>query len=466
MIGSANSYFKCGGAFAATALIAVAVSGCGGGGGSGPETGATMPPGDGDGMLPDVAQQQLQAAIERAQDAEIAAFSSAARASIRCDAVPAACAAARTAADQAFLAEDARIAAEESTTVARAERAAAAAELAARNAEIAAAEADRNAEAEPSEPQQPPVAELPDWILPGTVDSQQARNVADNELDFTRYDADWSYDLIEYLDPSEQHLWSTGPELSYVSIFSRPNRADGEWSISATEWGFWSHPTMSSDITKLQHTLAATDHFPQCNPQYATCTIPWTHRSIFGVLSDAIFGLVHQTRYSYITEKTGHFVGPFFEYDSSGAFANDDDSYQWAPRAEGGFEWIPRHSDLFFVGARWEGDAFAVSTGTLTPVHGPASLAITKFYSTGHAFGGEYDFMFEAQFNDGGNVQFNDLFGYSGPNIYDVEGRSIHTGTSTDTGAFTGKLMGPRADEVVGGFVTEQYHGAFGLRRQ
>ena len=176
MIGSANSYFKCVTAFAATALIAVAVSGCGGGGGGGPETGATMPPGDGDGMMPDDTQQRLQAAMQRAVDAEIAAYSSAARASIRCDAVQEACAAAGIAADQALLAEDARIAAEESTTVARAERAAAAAELAARNAANAAAEAIRIAGETTTQPPMQPQADVrwPEWIV---SDVPAARNL-------------------------------------------------------------------------------------------------------------------------------------------------------------------------------------------------------------------------------------------------------------------------------------------------
>ena len=151
----------------ATASLALVVSACGGGGGSGLETGG--------GAIPDNTQQALQAAIHRARNAEIAAFSSASQAVVQCEAVPAACMAASTAADQALLAEAAREEAEASTTVGRAERAAAAAELAASNAANAAAEAVRIAEGPTTQPP-PPQTDVrwPDWIV---QDVAAARNL-------------------------------------------------------------------------------------------------------------------------------------------------------------------------------------------------------------------------------------------------------------------------------------------------
>lgn len=159
-------------------FAAIVLAGCGGGGGGSSPTSMTQQP-----TGPTASQQQqIEAAIQRAKTAETQAFSSAARASIQCEADPAACTAAQQAADQAFLAEAAREEAEASTTVQRAERAAIAAEHAATQAEQAAVEAERLAQVteppvqcpdgttapagESCPTQQPPTgARLPAWIV-------------------------------------------------------------------------------------------------------------------------------------------------------------------------------------------------------------------------------------------------------------------------------------------------------------
>ena len=429
MVGSAKKFVT---AFAVIALVAVAVSGCGGGGGGGPDTG-------GDSMMPVDPQPPLQAAIERARVAETEAFSSAAQAAIRCDSVPEACAAAGTAADQAFLAEAAREEAEASTTVARAERAAAAAEFAAMNAAEAAAEAIRIAgETTPIPPTTPGSV---GWLFPGTTASTNARSDAEAAINavtslYTRE----GYRTRDH-DRFGAKGWTPAPT-AYVDVFT--NRYDPGGQQSYMErWGYWTHPSMSSEITKVQSIL---EHDP--NSEVLEKYRP-IYKRIMGLMTNGYFGI----NYGEAQNITDDF-GPTQVWDSSYAAFY---SARSTP--------IIANQHINIDGASWSGDALGIEKASEAPVFGSSLLIIIG--GDNYDYGGNTELLLDIHWNNNENIQItaegfaNDdgsrLTGapFESPG-YNSEGRKI----------LSGHFAGANADEAFGVFDAHGYIGAFGAKRQ
>ena len=396
------------------AALILALSACGGGGGSNGPVTPPEPPVNAE-------TERLNAALQRAQVAENAAWSSAAQASLQCQAVPAACQAAQDATTAALLAEGANERAQNAMTAADAERAADIAEQGASRAATAAADAVRLAATGEGQQPEPPTT-VDDWLLSGTVESAAARDQAVSKIA-----------AIQATNP--------GPSGGTFPFRLRVPVVDSYWT---NHWGYWNHPSLSGDITKVQRVVYNIVEYDNSRTL--------SGRSILGLMDHGYFGITHAPHY----RGTG----------SGGAFYETDHTIEGS---------LPLKS-LNLLGARWTGDAFAIKVpfadATDFPFFGTATLKIT---GENRARGVSYEYLvdFDVTLNNGYTLQINGDASNNNTEIhrfsYNFGGAEIRTATSQepDDGwvSFGGLFAGPQAQEVIGTFQTPTYKGGFGGKR-
>ena len=443
-------------------IAALTLSGCGGGGSVRDTDG---PVSSGPGGQPPVSDEaaRLNAALDRAQVAENAAWSSAAQAALQCQAAVAACQAAEDATTAALLAEGANERAQNAMTADQAERAADVAEQAATRAATAAADAVRLAGGGGTE--QP--SETPEWLLPGTIANTAAGTNAIEHIERVLR-AVQARDTVEgdYIGfHSRMTGFTSKPGSTYngrgttildydTATFITPHSGDlpgycGNYLTCQYSWGIWSHPTMSGTITKVEEAHKTT-HSSGSN------TVKHKTNQIFGLMDHSYFGIA----FDYSSHAT-----PQDRNDYSAFYATDDEFPNAIADDRGS---IVRTPDL--SGATWSGDAFGIRISSETLVFGQAALAITGERNPSDVpFRNPYTLQFNVHWNNGDTVQID---GYAGEGDHNLVGPFGISGTNADpdTGDYThyvtGMFAGPQAEEAVGFFRTPEYVGAFGAERQ
>ena len=371
--------------------------------------------------------ERLNAALQRAQAAENAAWSSAAQASLQCQAVPAACQAAQDATTAALLAEGANERAQNAMTAAEAERAADVAEQGANRAATAAADAVRLADAGQGQQPEPPTTVDPvNWLLSGTVESAAARDQAVSKIA-----------AIQATNP-EDHL----PGVS-VGVYPFRLRDPAVFPDYTNHWGYWNHPSLSGVTTKVQRIVYDVEYDNSRR---------LVERTVLGLMDHGYFGVTHRPSLGGI--------------GSAGVFYETDHAVESS---------LPLKS-LNLLGATWTGDALATKKTFVdaadSPFFGTATLEITGENSL-RGVSYEYLVDFDVTLNNGYTLQING--GQASNNATEIHrfsylfhGAEFRDATSQEPQGFvrfSGVFAGPQAQEVIGRFETPTYEGAFGGKR-
>ena len=415
-------------------LIAAAMltlSGCGGGG----NVSVNPPPSPSE-------STRIENAITRAETAAKTARVSSTQATAHCEADASACDAAQTADDQATLAEDALAVARDTANANVAERAAAAAELAARNAADAAMEAFRIANAQPPTGNQPPISTSIPWLFPGSEDSAAPKAEMKNTIEALDGNSAFPETRIYPQDNANLNVIQPDPDVSCCPVQYNPSHSH----TGGSYWGYWAHPSLSDDITKIQEVFVHNRH-PANESEFYRNSLP-TFQRVTGILDRGIFGITFSAADQIDDRRDyGGSIGypPVSFDDAFGAFYRVQDT-------------TPGGSRVITANARWTGDALGVDIDSATPVFGPASLTVTGSVSPADDVL-NHRFRLDITWNNGDTVVGNARGGDHGFH-------SNATGLYGFGASLIGNFAGPNANEAFGHFNEDGYIGAFGLKRR
>ena len=190
------------------------------------------------------------------------------------------------------------------------------------------------------------------------------------------------------------------------------------------QWSYWSEIDLSRDIRKVQS-----------RPAPGTYTSYNADRALYGILDNGIFWMGEDVSESeYATFGAGYaYSDPFIGH-------------------------VHNHPNIFFRGATWKGDAFAMTKPFRGPVTGPAELTVT--FTRGGSFGVDYGLRFTAYLKNIGTdvvvIDMPDKGWLANLNYEDKENKI----------KIKGDFLGPAAQEAVGKFETPKYYGSFGLKKR